>query len=352
MSKQMMPIEKIQQVLDHAASVTLSGGSFKETVIFASKRQITFEFPLASGWAWNASKSSYQVRFDTLPDWVLSLHPSHRTTLCKLSIDIDQELPDVIDNQILESYASSILEGGKLKSSSIVSNKLNPNSGVRDMSKSKGAKAKEPIIDFDVNSSGTLSLSNFTELESRSEFYDSVSGSWSQSPADLAEAMDECPPLAWAVHSIYSEIREEIQFDFDAIAGKSGVWVKRSNALKVRLNAMPEEPEEGAESWLLTLTNSEFEEHVVPEIEKWFNSLPNWNWEDDYLPMNSTSQGAALEFFQAMDGEDLDVIGVVIVLGEHPGSTYYAAELEVELDVANKAAIKVGIPVRFIRTDE
>jgi hypothetical protein len=352
MSKQMMPIEKIQQVLDHAASVTLSGGSFKETVIFASKRQITFEFPLASGWAWNASKSSYQVRFGALPDWVLSLHPSHRTTLCKLSIDIDQELPDVIDNQILESYASSILEGGKLKSSSIVSKNINLNSGVRDMSKPKGAKAKEPIIDFDVNSSGTLSLSNFTELETRSEFYDSVSGSWSQSPADLAEAMGECPPLAWAVHSIYSEIREEIQFDFDAIAEKSGVWVKRSNALKVRLNAMPEEPEEGAESWLLTLTNSEFEEHVVPEIEKWFNSPPNWNWEDDYLPMNSTSQGAALEFFQAMDGEDLDVIGVVIVLGEHPGSTYYAAELEVELDVANKAAVEGGISVRFNRVED
>ena len=352
MSKQMMPIEKIQQVLDHAASVTLPGGGFKETVIFASKRQITFEFPLASGWAWNASKSSYQVRFDTLPDWVLSLHPSHRTTLCKLSIDIDQELPDVIDNQILESYVSSIFAVGKLESSSIVSKNINPNSGVRDMSKSKGAKAKEPIIDFDVNSSGTLSLSNFTELESRSEFYDSVSGSWSQSPADLAEAMDECPPLAWAVHSIYSEIREEIQFDFDAIAGKSGVWVKRSNALKVRLDAMPEEPEEGAESWLLTLTNSEFEEQVVPEIEKWFKSPPNWNWEDDYLPKNSTSQGAALEFFQRMDGDDLDVIGVVIIEGEHPGSTYYAAELEVDLDTANKAAAEAGIPVRFNRAED
>jgi len=352
MSKQMMPIEKIQQVLDDAACETLSGGSFKETVILASKQQITFEFPLASGWAWNASKSSYQVRFGVLPNWVLSLHPSHRTRLCKLSIDIDQELPYLIANQILESYVSNILEGGKLKSSSIVSKNVNLNAGVQDMSKPKGAKAMESAIDFDVNSSGTLSLSNFTELEIRSEFYDSISDSWSQSPTDLAEAMDECRPLAWAVHAIYSEIREEIQFDFDAIAGQSEIGVKRSNALKVRLNAMPEEPEEGAESWLLTLTNSEFEEHVVPEIEKWFNSPPNWNWEDDYLPMNSTSQGAALEFFQAMDGEDLDVIGVVIVMGEHPGSTYYAAELEVELDVANKAAVEAGIPVRFNRVED
>ena len=51
----MMPVEKIQQVLDDAADVTLSGGSFKETAILASKQQITFEFPLAVGWAWNES---------------------------------------------------------------------------------------------------------------------------------------------------------------------------------------------------------------------------------------------------------------------------------------------------------
>ena len=98
MKTQMMPVEKIQQVLDHAAVITISGGNFKETLIYASKRQITFEFPLSSGWAWNASKSSYQVRFGLLPDWVLSLHPSHRTRLCTLCIDIDQVLPNIIDN--------------------------------------------------------------------------------------------------------------------------------------------------------------------------------------------------------------------------------------------------------------
>jgi len=352
MSKQMMPIEKIQQVLDDAARVTLTGGSFKETVILESKQQITFEFTLASGWAWNVSKSSYQVRFGVLPDWVLSLHPIHRATLCKLSVDIDQELPNVIDNQILEFYVSAILGGGRLKHTSMVFENINVNEGMQDMSKLNSAKAKEPVIDFDVNSSGTLSLSNFTELETRYEFYESISSSWSESPADLAEAMDECPPLAWAVHSIYIEIREEIQFDFDATLGQSGVWMKRSNALKNRLDTMPEEAEEGAESWLLTLTNSEFKVHVVPEIEKWFNSPPNWNWEDDYIPKDSSSQGAALEFFKRMDGDTLDLIGVVIVEGEHPGSTYYAAELRVEIDSANKAAAEAGIPVRFNRSDD
>ena len=130
MSKEMVPIEKIQQVLDDAVGVTLSGGSFKETVIFASKQQITIEFPLAVGLAWNASMSLYKVRFGLLPGWVLLLHPIHRVTLCKLSIDNDQELPNVIDNQILEFYVSSILDGGRLKSSSMFSENINANEGV------------------------------------------------------------------------------------------------------------------------------------------------------------------------------------------------------------------------------
>jgi hypothetical protein len=352
MIKQIMPIEKVQKLLEYAVCETLSGGSFKETVILASERQITFKFPLATGFAWNASKTSYRARFGEFPDWVLSLHPSHRTMLFQLSIDIDRGLPNIIENKILKSYLASILDVCRRESSSMASQSINENAGVQYVSKPKNAKYKEPVIEFDVNSSGTLSLSSFTELETRSDFYDSVSGSWSKSPANLAEAMDECPPLAWAVHSIYSAIREEIQFDFDAIFGESKILEKRSNALKVRLNSMPVEPEEGTESWLLTLTNSEFGDHVVPVIEKWFKSSPDWNWEDDYLPKSGTSQGAALAFFQKMDGEDLDVIGVIIIEGEHPYSTYYAAQLEIDLDMANKAAADANIPVRFNRAED
>jgi hypothetical protein len=203
------------------------------------------------------------------------------------------------------------------------------------------------ITEFEVDSSGTLTVADFWEPKTRSDFYESVSDSWSESPAHLADAMEECEPLAWAVHSIYTELRDEIQADLDGIAHSSGVSKKRALALKARIKTMPEEPEDNAEDWLLTLTSSEFEARVVPEIEKWFDSPPNWNWEDDHLPKNGTAQGAALEFFQSMDGVTLDILGVQIVEGEHPGSSYYAAELTGDIDVANKAAAEAGIPVRF-----
>ncbi len=220
------------------------------------------------------------------------------------------------------------------------------------MKKSKNTKNQEPVTEFIVESYGTLRMANFVEPKIRSEFYDFISSNWSESPAYLSDAMEECQPLAWAVQSIYTEVRDEIQSDLDDISEKIGHLKKRFAALTARLKKMPEEPEEGTETWLLSLSTTEFQEHVVPEIEKWFNDPPNWNWEDDYLPRGGTSQGAALEFFHYMASNDLDVIGVVIVEGEHPGSTYYAAELKIDVDAANKAAEDASIPVRFKRDEE
>lgn len=210
----------------------------------------------------------------------------------------------------------------------------------------------EMLTEFEVDDSGTLTMADFREPKIRSEFYESVYESWSESPAHLADAMDDCEPLAWAVHSIYTEIRDEIQAVLDEISETSGVFKKRTAALTARLKEMAEEPEEGVENWLLALTASEFEESIVPEIEKWFASPPKWNWEDDHLPRGGTAQGAALEFFQNMDGDALDALGVTIVEGEHPGSTYYAAELTCDLGAANKAAAATGIPVQFKKSQE
>ncbi len=206
---------------------------------------------------------------------------------------------------------------------------------------------EERIAEFEVDGSGTLTMADFWEPKTRSDFYESEYESWAESPAHLADAMDDCEPLAWAVHSIYTEVRDEIQAALDQISETSGAFKKRSAALKARLKAMPEEPEDGVEDWLLALTTNEFEERIVPEIEEWFSRPPNWNWEDDHLPRDGTAQGAALEFFQNLGSDALDALGVTIVEGEHPGSTYYAAELTCDVDAANKAAVNAVIPVRF-----
>ncbi len=338
-------IEQIRELLRSAATDPSSGGRFKEVVTTEDGRQITYDFPLAIGMTWSAKKSSYSGRFGDLPNWVQTLHPIHRIRLCALSLDVGQPLPQAIEEEVMAPYLA-IGQNEKVRLKTPKARSPHDSNEEEPMSKKSDG---ERLTEFEVDDSGTLTMADFWEPEIRSEFYESVYESWSESPAHLADAMDDCEPLAWAVHSIYTEVRDEVQAALDEISETSGVFKKRTAALKARLKAMPEEPEEGVKDWLLALTVNEFEERIVPEIEKWFASPPNWNWEDDHLPRDGTAQGAALEFFQNMDGDALDALGVTIVEGEHPGSTYYAAELTGDVEVANKAATEAGIAVRFKR---
>jgi hypothetical protein len=206
----------------------------------------------------------------------------------------------------------------------------------------------EPMTEFEVDSGGTLRMAGYQGAETRAEIYEDVADDWSASPQALADAMDRCQPLAWAVHSIYTDLRDELSADVLEAQEAGSRQKKRLAALQARLRAMPEEPEDGVEAWLLALTTREFEDWVTPEIEKWFNAAPDWSFEDDYLPQTGTAQGAAMEFFQSMDVDQLKTLGVRVVEGEHPGSSYYAAELRVGIDKANLAAQQAGIAVRFI----
>ncbi len=210
----------------------------------------------------------------------------------------------------------------------------------------------EPVTIFEVCDGGTLRMADHAEAETRAEFYEYVAAFWSRSPKELAAAMNQCQPLAWAVHQIYSEVRDGLVADLEDAQAAGGESELRLATLRARLETMPEEPEEGASEWVLNLTRAEFESTVVPEIEKWFGEPPDWSFEDDYLPESGTAQGAALAFFRDMDADDLETLGVDIVEGEHPGSTYYAAELCVDIDEANRAAEAAGIPVRFVLAED
>jgi hypothetical protein len=45
----------------------------------------------------------------------------------------------------------------------------------------------------------------------------------------------------------------------------------------------------------------------------------------------------------------LKALGIVVVEGDRPGSSYYAAELRGSIDDANAAAAKLELPFRFRR---
>ena len=84
-------------------------------------------------------------------------------------------------------------------------------------------------------------------------------------------------------------------------------------------------------------------------IAGWLADSPDWGYEEDYFPNPADGRTAAMQLLQSEDGDTLDALGVVIIEGEHPGSTYYAAELEKPIAEANREAERLGLTYRFVR---
>lgn len=203
---------------------------------------------------------------------------------------------------------------------------------------------------FEVDSYGTLSAVDFVEPRTRKEIYKHIAASWEGSPRELAEAMSVCHPLELHIHSIYADVREEIKNELK----RHGEWDYSSlwKLLNARLQKFPEVPEDGVLDWLSEMTISQFDKLVVPSVQNWFAGAPDRDGEEYYFPPTATAQYAALEFFRFVSPADLKTLGIRIVEGEHPASTYYAAELDKYVDEANRSAEAAGIPVRFQSRDE
>lgn len=219
-------------------------------------------------------------------------------------------------------------------------------------------RVSSPIRTFEVDGSATIKDAEHYEPTTRAEFFETEVDGWSKSPSALAEIVDCFEPMAWAVHDLYEEARsgvEEEVYDLERDLD-DGEFVaecdldalrKRIAARRAVLENMPSEPYEGASSWVSDLDADTFREKVVPQIEAWLAGAPGMA-EVDYIPDNATGRGAAFEFFRDMDSDSLRQLGVKVIEGEYPGSSYYAAELRRGIGVANTAALENGIPIRFV----
>lgn len=84
----------------------------------------------------------------------------------------------------------------------------------------------------------------------------------------------------------------------------------------------------------------------VQKIDEWLKEPIEWE-KSEWFPRNAGRQGKALSFFNNQPIELLNLLGVVIIEGEHPGSGYFAAELRNGIDQANEEVEALSLPFRF-----
>jgi len=160
-----------------------------------------------------------------------------------------------------------------------------------------------------------------------------------------------CDPLADHVRAEFETYRDEAVEAIDALAEDGDEAAIVAAALRTQLERYPEDPDAAARQWLSDMPEEEFAT-LRQTVGAWLAAGPAWDYEEDYFPNPVNGRGAALRLLEAEDGCLLEALGIVLVYGDRPGSSYYAAELQTPIGEANRIAVKIGSDYRFVRQGE
>ncbi len=189
---------------------------------------------------------------------------------------------------------------------------------------------------FAVNECGTITEPDFKEAEKWGDVFENIWVGGMHSWQDVISQVECCQPLISHFQTLaYDEAErlEEIPV------------TERSSSERRVLAALQDDPDEGWRDWI-ELEGAKGVGRFRDEIAAWLDE-PADHMQTEWFPTNYGAQGQAKAFFEQLDWDTLDALGVVIVEGEHPGSTYYAAELRASLEDANTAAQELELPFRF-----
>ena len=179
---------------------------------------------------------------------------------------------------------------------------------------------------FEVDDYGTLSYANFEEPRTRREIYNE------NTVADFDVQRIEA---RWSLCVLIQDCFRE------SIEGGAGLSLGMDQDIDERVeNDWPQ--------W--------FEQAIGPDrfaidtqINAWLDDEPDWDAEGEAIYRNATAQGAAYGYFCSQPREDLEALGIRVIEGDCPGSSYLAAELQLSPEEANAIAIDQDWSIRFVR---
>lgn len=197
---------------------------------------------------------------------------------------------------------------------------------------------------FEVNDYGTLVDTDVSEPQVWADVFD-ITVNEHSTPESLIREIESCSPLCTHMSEALDKEIESLEEDLDEDAPTNS---KEQKALLRKINALKDARDEYEEPWQewIELEGKNGIAKFNALIEDWLSDPIDW-MQSDFFPVRSGPQGAALGFFQDQPYELLDALGVVVIEGEHPGSSYYAAELRQDIAKANAVAVDLGLPFRF-----
>lgn len=192
---------------------------------------------------------------------------------------------------------------------------------------------------FEVDGGNTIVDPDVLEPQVWGDVFD-ISVSFLKSPQDIVDEVNRCEPL----RSHFQDLpRDALDVVLEKLEEEDLSRAERKRLR--RLAEAMEDPDDGWEDCVI-FEGAKGVEWFQSEIEDWLTEPINW-LQYDGETIRVGGQGQAYQFFSSLEHDTLKALGVVLVETEHPGSTYWAAELRVSLESANASAEALQLPIRF-----
>jgi hypothetical protein len=183
---------------------------------------------------------------------------------------------------------------------------------------------------YEVNEYGTITDPRGKYPEINAEAF-SIDTRQIDNKDDLIYEVEYCQPLRWHFNDLAREKIEEL-----IAQDEESQYAQKIKALL-----------DNEDSWKYLLDIDFNLDAYKDLINEWLDSPIDWDQSDYFTCDDITPQAMAKSFFESIDVDTADYLGLVIVEGDHPGSTYFAAELRKGVDHANYAAERLGLDFRF-----
>jgi len=201
------------------------------------------------------------------------------------------------------------------------------------------------LTTFSVTAAGVIVVPGIPEPKTRADVFEQVDLRGIHGREELILLIEKCQPLASHfrfLSMVYLDEHSQADGFVDNLVAQRG---PRSGAQQLILRVLRRDPDGGWREWIRCSGDSALE-GFLQRVRDWLADDIDWS-ESEYFDAVWNGQEAAFAHFDDLPAPILKTIGVRIVDGDVPGSTYRAAELRKGIDAANQAAELLELDFRF-----
>ncbi len=230
-----------------------------------------------------------------------------------------------------------------------------------DVSQQWLVQNETPIV-FEVEDYGAIASPNVKEPKCNRDIFDDVTTSYIKTIEDIIYEIESCYALRehfrWLAYRRQDELGselDELDHQLQSLEAEGNerpvedmlALSERRDRVQLQLEQFDNFNEDDNWKALITGEGEANVQTFVKEIEKWLAEEPDWNLLQDLNDDWWSPRGDAKKFFADLPNDIRRALGVIIVEGDRPGSTYFAAELEKPIEETNRLAEVMNIPIRF-----